>query len=260
MNKKIVLNYILLTYLISWTFFIIAKFVPETFQMLLLFLGAFGPFLAVLLTLKFHGEKEDIVSFKERILKWKVPLKWFLFPVLVVVVTQILDATGQILLGSYEFHNSGIKELYMIIPMVLLMIIGGGQEEIGWRGLLLPELLKKYSPIVSSFLVGATWAFWHIPLFFINGLPQYGQNFISFTMGCISLSLFMSYLYRKTKSTLISGYWFHMVANGITGFFNIYLLNEKSSYIEWPYYIMISVLILIGISINRLPSVNRVKT
>ena len=251
MNKKIVLNYILITYLVSWTFFIIAKFVPERIQMLLLFLGAFGPFLSVIISLKIHGEKEYTATFKEKILKWKVPLIWYLFPVVLVIITQSFDAAGQIMLGSYKFNYSGIKQIYMIIPMILLMIIGGGQEEIGWRGLLLPELLKKYSPIISSLLVGITWAIWHVPLFFIKGLPQYGQNFISFTLGCISLSLFMTYLYRKTKSTLISGYWFHMVANGITGFFNIYLLKEESLYIEWPYFLLTAIFLFIGIVLNR---------
>ncbi len=253
MNKKIVSNYILITYLVSWTFFVIAKFVPENFQMLLLFLGAFGPFLSVLITLKIHGESEYKTKFKEQILKWKIPLIWYLFPIGIVIISQAFDATGQILVGSFEFNYSGIKKLYMIIPMVFLMIIGGGQEEIGWRGLLLPELLKKYSPIISSFLVGTVWALWHIPLFFIKGLPQYGQDYISFTLGCISLSLYMTFLYQKTKSTLISGYWFHMVANGITGFFNIYLLKEISPYIEWPYYILIALFIIIGIFLNRNP-------
>lgn len=254
MNKIIIKNYILITFLVSWTFFVIAKFVPENIQMLLLFLGAFGPFISVLISLRMNGDKESVATFKKQILKWKAPIIWYLFPILIVIISQSLDAIGQIALGSFEFNYSGIKKLYMIIPMILLMLIGGGQEEIGWRGLLLPELLKKYSPIISSLFVGITWALWHIPLFFIEGLPQYGQNFISFSLGCISLSLFMTFLYRKTKSTLISGYWFHMVANGITGFFNIYLLKEQYSYIEWPYYILIGLLIIIGIFLNRTES------
>ena len=36
------------------------------------------------------------------------------------------------------------QPLYVGFLMILPMIIGGGVEEIGWRGLLQPELEKKY--------------------------------------------------------------------------------------------------------------------
>ena len=166
MNKRIIFNFILITFLFSWACFVGAKFLPENIQMILVVIGIFGPVVSTFVTLKIHGEREYTARFKENILKWNVPVFWYLFPIIIVVITQIFDAAGQIVLGSFEINYSGIHKIYMVVPMILLMLIGGGQEEIGWRGFLLPELLKKLSPITSSLLVAIVWAVWHVPLFF----------------------------------------------------------------------------------------------
>lgn len=47
-----------------------------------------------------------------------------------------------------------------------LLIVGIG-EETGWRGWLLPELQKRFSPLISSLLLGVAWGLWHFPRFAI---------------------------------------------------------------------------------------------
>lgn len=75
--------------------------------------------------------------------------------------------------------------------MIIPMIIGGGVEEIGWRGLLQPQLEEKCPHIVAAITVGVIWAVWHLPLWFIDGTNQQSLNFGWFCINTIMLSFFI---------------------------------------------------------------------
>lgn len=89
---------------------------------------------------------------------------------------------------------------YMFIVFLPLMIIGGGIEEIGWRGFLQPALTEKMSFPLSSILVGVIWAIWHLPLWLIQNSSQSSLNFISFFCYCIVFSFILGTLYKITKN------------------------------------------------------------
>lgn len=57
------------------------------------------------------------------------------------------------------------------------MIVGGGLEEPGWRGVAQPELERRWSRWRAATVVGVIWALWHLPLFHIPGVGQYGDSF-----------------------------------------------------------------------------------
>lgn len=58
---------------------------------------------------------------------------------------------------------------------VLLSLISATGEEIGWRGVLVPQLAKLTSFRATALLSGAVWALWHVPLVLFadynNGTP-----------------------------------------------------------------------------------------
>ncbi|HMJ79841.1 MAG TPA: CPBP family intramembrane glutamic endopeptidase, partial [Candidatus Dormibacteraeota bacterium] len=53
-------------------------------------------------------------------------------------------------------------DLPLLAILVLPFYLG---EEIGWRGLALPELLRTQRPLVASLVLGVVWASWHVPIF-----------------------------------------------------------------------------------------------
>lgn len=61
--------------------------------------------------------------------------------------------------GQYQFNFLGL----VIVGTITNIAFAAG-EEIGWRGLLAPELYKKMGYTASSFLTGVIWAVWHFPL------------------------------------------------------------------------------------------------
>jgi membrane protease YdiL (CAAX protease family) len=74
---------------------------------------------------------------------------------------------------------------------LLVVTIGGGFEEPGWRGFALPRLQLRHSPIRATLILGLVWGIWHIPL--------YGLGFV----GPICFVFFYTWLYNRTGSILL---------------------------------------------------------
>ena len=119
-------------------------------------------------------------------------------------------------------YESGAP-LIALVVMIPIMLFGGGLEETGWRGILQPELEKKYGFTVSTVLVAIIWWMWHLPLFFINGVSQYGADFISFGINVIGLSFALSAIKKLTKSTLLC-ILFHCITNSLH---SVYIVGEN---------------------------------
>ena len=61
---------------------------------------------------------------------------------------------------------------YRVLPMFAAALLIGPVEEIGWRGVALPLLQRRYSPLWASLILGALWGFWHLPAFLLSGTEQ----------------------------------------------------------------------------------------
>jgi membrane protease YdiL (CAAX protease family) len=66
--------------------------------------------------------------------------------------------------------------LVAFVPtLVMITIMGGFGEELGWRGFMLPRAQARYSALVASLIVGVLHGLWHVPMFFIEGLSPYQE-------------------------------------------------------------------------------------
>lgn len=106
--------------------------------------------------------------------------------------------------------------LAAVVVMIPVMLFGGGLEETGWRGILQPELEKKYGYILATILVALVWWLWHLPLFFIPGVAQYGADFIEFGLNVLGLSFALGAIRKLTNSTWLC-ILFHCLINSLHG-------------------------------------------
>ena len=83
------------------------------------------------------------------------------------------------------------------------MVVFGGLEELGWRGLLLPALSKFFRYQIAALIVGVVWGLWHLPLFFMHGAAQYRSDFSVFMLQVIGMGLVLAWIYGRTKSVFI---------------------------------------------------------
>lgn len=180
-------------------------------------LGGFSPTIASFIVLK---KNNNVKSFKEW-LKNIFDFKNNLISYLMVILFGIIYIMPQVIISGYD---SGAP-LYAIVFMIPMMIFGGGLEEAGWRYILQPELEKKYNFILSTIIVSMIWWLWHLPLFFIRGVGQYGTNYLAFGISVVGLSFALATIKRNTNSVWLC-VLFHCIVNSISG---IYIIKANIS-------------------------------
>jgi membrane protease YdiL (CAAX protease family) len=100
------------------------------------------------------------------------------------------------------------------LPFTLLFgfIFGPLGEEAGWRGYLLPYLLRQYSPLLSSLILGFVAAIWHFPEGLIVGSPSYFHSVMGlslFTVSVICMSILATILVLHTRMSVFHAMVFH---------------------------------------------------
>jgi membrane protease YdiL (CAAX protease family) len=77
-------------------------------------------------------------------------------------------------------------------------------EEIGWRGLLVPELLKVVSFRNTALISGVIWALWHFPLIIFADYKAAGTP-VPFQLGCFAaMVVSSSFLYAWLRMRSVS--------------------------------------------------------
>jgi uncharacterized protein len=187
---------------------------------LYLLLGSFGPALSALLwTGVLHG-REGVLELLKRLIKarvawWIYALAFFLLPVLGFVLNALVGVAPTLELWKIAITMILAAPLNSLLGGVIFGV-GPLGEEIGWRGFVLPRLLKHYTALQASVVLGLLWAFWHMPLFvfndFRNGLPLL-MFCLVYPLSLIFISYVMTRLHQWSKGSLLIAIWFHGVVN-----------------------------------------------
>ncbi len=175
-------------------------------------LGGWSPTIASYFSLKRSGEVADFKDWLKNIFDFKHSVLSYLM----VVIMAILFILPLCLICGYERK----APVFAIIVMIPAMIVGGGLEETGWRYILQPELEKKLPITVSTIIVSVIWWLWHLPLFFIQGVGQYGQNFFGFGISVLGLSFALASIRKNTGSVWLC-VLFHSLVNASSGIYEV---------------------------------------
>jgi membrane protease YdiL (CAAX protease family) len=81
-------------------------------------------------------------------------------------------------------------------------------EELGWRGLLVPELAKRFSFTATSLISGALWALWHFPVMVLGDYHNPGAplwfGLACFTVLVIGISFAFAWLRLRSGSVWVT--------------------------------------------------------
>ena len=85
-----------------------------------------------------------------------------------------------------------------LVPAVFLqaVVLYGGEEELGWRGVMQPALERAVPFPAAALITGLVWAVWHIPLWFVDGATQQNIPFVLFA----ALAVLQSFWYAAVRS------------------------------------------------------------
>ncbi|MFD4640772.1 CPBP family intramembrane glutamic endopeptidase [Lentzea sp. NPDC058436] len=187
------------TFATTWGFWSIAILLgepPTTFPTVVPFLlGGFGPvFGAIAVRLRRRKLGEPIPHHTVRV-RLNTRLLWAL-PLLALAAGTVAGGAllAQALGGPAVDLDSGQQLMASAggaAPFFISMLVAGPlAEEPGWRGTAYPRLLATTGGVQASLILGAAWATWHLPLFFVTGTVQSSFGLLSWSGLLFSLSVF----------------------------------------------------------------------
>src|SRR5262249_59224222 len=80
-------------------------------------------------------------------------------------------------------------------------------------GFALPRLLQRHSALTASLILGLIWGIWHLPAFFLSGLPQNQLSLPAFLVGTVALSVLMTWVYQHTHGSILFAILIHWIFN-----------------------------------------------
>jgi membrane protease YdiL (CAAX protease family) len=185
--------------------------------MLLYMLGGLGPTFAAYIAVLATPAQSPLGEFHSRLFRWRVAGWWYVLALLLPVALALASVGVAILVEPDFPRGLSVRPWYMLVPLFIVMVAGGGLEELGWRGVAQPEMERNLRRPAAAVLVGLIWALWHLPLFVLPGVGQYGTNFPVFAIGLVGGALILAWLYGRTKSILLC-ILFHAGWNAVAAF------------------------------------------
>lgn len=195
-------------------------------------IGAFAPlFAALYLVIRKHGISEGW-NFIRQAFDLRVK-PFYLF--VAVVIPIIIHAVSHYLAPLMGFEvadtlfpaNLQVSPIILAIPYFFLMlIIGGGQEEFGWRGYALPAIQERMGVIPANLIIGVIWGIWHLPLWIMPGDGHSTYPFLAFLIMTTSISIVYSWLYNASNQKIVSVIIFHAMSNTAAPLLPFLLMKE----------------------------------
>ncbi len=130
-----------------------------------------------------------------------------------------INLLGYTMPGMTYLHMIMKNPLSILFILFISLISGPLNEEFGWRGFALDRLFVKYGFTTGTIILGFIWGIWHLAWFFTPGQAQYDLlqhsifDAIMFIIFVIFLSFAVSFVYVKTKRSILAGALVHMFSN-----------------------------------------------
>jgi membrane protease YdiL (CAAX protease family) len=178
--------------------------------------GGFGPTIAGFVAVAVTPADGSLGEYGARLVRWRVNPIWWLAAFLTPVVFALGKEWIAVQAGRAELvHVGEIEPLARFAMLFPTMVIGGGLEELGWRGVAQPLVERRAPRLAAALLVGGVWALWHLPLFHIPGVSQSGRNFPLFAADVLGNAVLLAWIYGQTRSILLCVI-FHAMGNTAT--------------------------------------------
>jgi len=133
-------------------------FLPFSVAIILLMVGAFGPFLAAIAITSLRSGRPGVRGLLSQFRRWRVHPVWF--------ITAFLGPAllGLVALGITALIGRPTPAHWFTLPRPVLFAgwsVGPWGEELGWRGYAQPTLQRRLGALRASLVVGTIWSLWH---------------------------------------------------------------------------------------------------
>jgi len=156
-----------------------------------------------------HYGRSGVGSFLRRLTLWRMPSPWWVFLLLGIPAVKYVGAAFNGTAGDIPF-----SPWYGLLPAMAIALFIGPIEELGWRGVALPLLQRRFAPLWSALILGAFWAVWHAPSFLLSGTPQSAWSFGPYLFGVLALSVIITPYFNAAQGSILMAALFHFQING----------------------------------------------
>ena len=208
-------------------------------------LGLLGPMVGGIGFAYFTQSKGSWLEYWSRIIDPKrIPPKWylviFLFVPGLMAAAVLLDVASDGSVAPVLIREKVTS--FLPAPSTIVALVPGVfssfSEELGWRGYALDRLQARWNALVSSLILGAIWALWHLPLFFIKDTYHYDQGtwspwFWLFMIGIIPTAVIFTWIFNNTRRSTLAAILFHLMANFTYALANLTAQTNLYSTLLW---------------------------
>ena len=178
-------------------------------------IGAAGPSLAgVVCTARDEGRR-GVRSLFASLMSWRLAVRWYVVCLgrpMAVALTAV--ALHRLAVGDVaEFRLESATVLLIPPSLVVGVLIGPLQEELGWRGYALPRLLDRWSSVRAALVLGLAWACWHVPLYAMDTAGQTRAPLAAFLISVVAQSVLYAWFWRVTSGSLLIALLLHSATN-----------------------------------------------
>lgn len=218
MSMRTLRIFFIATFLLSWGVGMLLTVFPDRSESLFGPMGYTNPafilivytpgIVAIVLVARHYGIR-GLGRFFRRFTLWRMSATWWL--ILVVGMPAVFYAGAAIKGTVGDFP---LTPWYSVFPALIPALLIGPLEELGWRGLALPLLQRRFAPLWASLILGVVVAVWHIPSFFMSGTMQSGWALGPFLLGVVAISVILTAMFNASRGSLLVAFLFHAQVNG----------------------------------------------
>lgn len=182
--------------------------------------GLVGPAVAGVVVTAIVDGRDGLGDLGSRVVRWRVAPRWYaiaLAPLAAAGLALVVAAaTGRGLPGWGELaHFPGLPTTTWLATFLVVVVVNGYGEEIGWRGVAWPRLRQHHGLVRAAALLVGPWALWHLPLFWLpTGLGDLDPITVpGWLVGLAAGTLVLGWLSDRARSSVLVVALFHASLN-----------------------------------------------
>lgn len=206
--------------------------------------GAFGPMVAAILVTAFTQGRPGVGAlFRRHSLRRRGGIRPYAITALIVLAIAGAAALP-VFTGTATVEEEALRAALLGVPVqfVLIALVGGGNEELGWRGFALPRLQGALPPLAANVTLGAVWAVWHAPLFEMAGTVQSEVYFPAYALLCVGLTVVLGHVFNSARGGVIAVVIAHAAVNVVSGLKGM-LVGDPAGTVEVTAVLTVAVLL-----------------
>ena len=185
---------------------------------------------------------------------WRVPARWYavalLVPPLATTASLMLVDHG---VDTLRHFNPGAALIAAPATYALALPFGPLGEELGWRGVALPNLLTRCPAWQASLTLGVLWTFWHVPQMLLlpgasipSFMPLSATSLALYLVQMSGITALITLVFLRSNGSLLLAILTHMAFNTAENVLYAGLPELSVDHVRSVYVVNVWVLAAIG--------------